>query len=159
MNTGGRVGFIGRSAHGVREAAFLLNFSREVCFIDTEAGTERLRSELAEAGLPALPSRLAGVALGPAGDVAVTLADGAVHRFDALYAALGVDPSAQLAARLGAGLDEIGNIITDAHGLTSVAGLYAAGDVVRALDQISVAVGQAAIAATPIHNSLLRAVR
>ena len=37
---------------------------------------------------------------------------------------------------------------------TSVPGLYAAGDVVAALNQVSVAVGHAAIAATHIHNSL-----
>ncbi|SNS87210.1 hypothetical protein SAMN06265795_10856 [Noviherbaspirillum humi] len=37
---------------------------------------------------------------------------------------------------------------------TSVPGLYAAGDVVSGLNQIAVATGQAAIAATAIHNSL-----
>jgi thioredoxin reductase (NADPH) len=43
--------------------------------------------------------------------------------------------------------------------MTSVDGLYAAGDVVSSLDQIAVATGQAAIAATHIHNSLPRRVR
>ena len=38
--------------------------------------------------------------------------------------------------------------------MTDVSGLYAAGDVVQGLDQISVACGQAAIAATAIHNRL-----
>jgi thioredoxin reductase (NADPH) len=37
---------------------------------------------------------------------------------------------------------------------TSVPSLYAAGDVTLELDQISVATGQAAIAATHIHNTL-----
>jgi thioredoxin reductase (NADPH) len=35
-----------------------------------------------------------------------------------------------------------------------VPGLYAAGDVAAGLNQINVAAGQAAIAATAIHNSL-----
>ena len=83
-----------------------------------------------------------------------TAEDGAVHRFDVMYAALGVDPVAALAAGLGAELDPLGNIVADAHGRTRVQHLYAAGDVVRALDQIGVAVGQAAIAATAVHNSL-----
>jgi thioredoxin reductase (NADPH) len=39
---------------------------------------------------------------------------------------------------------------------TSVEGLYAAGDVVSDLHQLSVAEGHAAIAATAIHNSLPR---
>jgi thioredoxin reductase (NADPH) len=39
---------------------------------------------------------------------------------------------------------------------TSVEGLYAAGDVVTDLHQLSVATGHAAVAATAIHNSLPR---
>jgi thioredoxin reductase (NADPH) len=35
-----------------------------------------------------------------------------------------------------------------------VKGLYAAGDLVRGLNQIAVAVGEAAIAATAVHNAL-----
>lgn len=42
----------------------------------------------------------------------------------------------------------------DPHQQTSVPGLYAAGDVVKALNQMSVGVGHAAVAATAIHNSL-----
>jgi thioredoxin reductase (NADPH) len=40
--------------------------------------------------------------------------------------------------------------------LTSVQGIYAAGDVVSDLHQISVGIGHAAIAATKIHNELER---
>jgi thioredoxin reductase (NADPH) len=40
----------------------------------------------------------------------------------------------------------------DEHNQTTVKGLYAAGDVVRGLDQIAVALGEAAVAATHIHN-------
>jgi thioredoxin reductase (NADPH) len=44
----------------------------------------------------------------------------------------------------------------DDHQQTSIDGLYAIGDVVSALNQISVAVGHAAVAATTIHNRLAR---
>jgi thioredoxin reductase (NADPH) len=44
------------------------------------------------------------------------------------------------------------------HRRTTIAGLYAAGDVVDELNQISVAMGHAAIAATDIHNQLNRMV-
>jgi thioredoxin reductase (NADPH) len=40
----------------------------------------------------------------------------------------------------------------DARQQTSVCGLYAAGGVVEGLDQVVVAMGQAATAATHIHN-------
>ena len=47
-----------------------------------------------------------------------------------------------------------GSIVTDAHQQTDVPGLFAAGDVVEGLDQISVATGHGAKAATAIHNLL-----
>jgi thioredoxin reductase (NADPH) len=47
-------------------------------------------------------------------------------------------------------------LVVDDHQRTTVSGLWAAGDVVRGLAQISVAMGQAAIAATDINNSLER---
>ena len=60
----------------------------------------------------------------------------------------------ELALSVGARCTESGDILVDDHMRTSVPGLYAAGDVVAALNQISVAVGHAAIAATDVHNAL-----
>ena len=42
----------------------------------------------------------------------------------------------------------------DEHQRTSVPGLFAAGDVVKGLDQISHAMGEAGVAATTIRNML-----
>ncbi len=78
--------------------------------------------------------------------------DGEVHRFDTLYSALGEKPRSKLALGLGARCNEDGQILVDEHRQTSVPGLYAAGDVVCALNQISVATGHAAVAATAIHH-------
>ena len=49
---------------------------------------------------------------------------------------------------------ENGNLEVDDHQRTTIEGLYAAGDVVTDLHQLSVAFGHAAIAATDIHNRL-----
>ena len=49
---------------------------------------------------------------------------------------------------------EAGRLYVDAHQQTSTPGLYAAGDVVRGLNQISTAEGEGAIAATDVHNAL-----
>ena len=76
------------------------------------------------------------------------------QRFDALYAALGCKARNELAIQAGARLDETGRLIVDDHQQTSVPGLFAAGDIVRGLNQISTAEGEAAIAATAIHNRL-----
>jgi thioredoxin reductase (NADPH) len=47
-----------------------------------------------------------------------------------------------------------GFIITSSHQETSIPGLYAVGDCVNSLSQVSVAVGHAAIAATRVHHDL-----
>lgn len=82
--------------------------------------------------------------------------------FDTVYAFLGCHAQSDLAQRLGAETDEVGALRVDPHQMTSIDGLYAAGDVVSSLNQISVAVGHAGIAATAIHHALghtLREVR
>ena len=73
-------------------------------------------------------------------------------RFDVLYSALGLKCRSELALHLGARHDEDGALLVDEHCQTSVKGLFAAGDIVKGLDQVVVAMGQAAIAATHIHN-------
>jgi thioredoxin reductase (NADPH) len=57
---------------------------------------------------------------------------------------------------LGALCSDEGNLQVDGHQQTTVPGLYAAGDVVTDLHQLSVATGHAAVAATAIHNKLPR---
>ena len=51
-------------------------------------------------------------------------------------------------------MNEAGCAVVGRHQRTSVPGLYAAGDVVLGLNQISVAQAEGAIAATDIHNHL-----
>ena len=63
-------------------------------------------------------------------------------------------PNAELARGLGARLADDGRLEVDLHQATSVPGLYAAGDVVHSLDQIAVAFGEAATAATAMHDCL-----
>jgi thioredoxin reductase (NADPH) len=57
---------------------------------------------------------------------------------------------------LGAKHTAAGFLVVDGKQQTTVPGLFAAGDVVSDLHQISVAEGHAAIAATAIHNDLPR---
>jgi thioredoxin reductase (NADPH) len=89
-----------------------------------------------------------------ADEVVAILSDGTRHEIDVLYPALGSTIRAGLAVRLGAECTQEGYLTTDAHQQTSIPGLYAAGDVVAELNQICVATGHAAIAATAIYNLL-----
>lgn len=76
------------------------------------------------------------------------------HHFDIIYPSLGARYRSDLAVQLGLECDECGGIDVDSRMQTSLRGLYAIGDVTLGLKQISVAIGQAAQAATAVHNSL-----
>jgi thioredoxin reductase (NADPH) len=86
--------------------------------------------------------------------IAVGLKGGDHQDLDVLYAAMGCCVRSQLATTLGAACTESGNLKVDEHQQTTVDGLYAIGDVVSDLHQLSVAIGHGAIAATHIHNRL-----
>jgi thioredoxin reductase (NADPH) len=99
---------------------------------------------------------------GPAQAVAITgecivveTAEG-TFSFDSVYPALGSDTHTQLGEMVGARLADDGCFLCDDHQRTSVHGLYAAGDIVHGLDQISHAMGEGGVAATTIRNDLAK---
>jgi thioredoxin reductase (NADPH) len=90
------------------------------------------------------------------GAAEVEFAGGARRRFDAVYPMQGCAVQNGLALQLGARCEDGGDLVVDARQQTSVAGLYAIGDVVNTINQIGVGFGHAAIAATAVHRSLPR---
>jgi thioredoxin reductase (NADPH) len=151
-----RIAIYGEVDEAVGHALFLRTFSTDVCILasDASAGSDARRDEAREAGVEIHPTPRA-LAFENGMSVA-RFHDGREQAFGTLYPTLGSRPHAELASMLGARLDEHGEIEVDAHNQTDVDGLYAIGDVVSALNQIAVAVGPAAIAATAIHNRLPR---
>jgi thioredoxin reductase (NADPH) len=140
----------------IQHALFLRTFSRSVTAVPVDDGEASVESAAAarEAGVAVLPR---ATALRDDGQCCVfTLADGSEHRFDTVYPVLGSDAQSGLATALGAAVDDNDELVVDAGMQTGVDGLYAIGDVVSALNQISVAVGHAAIAASAIHRRLPR---
>lgn len=138
---------------GIHHAAFLRSFSRTVAVVPSEAGepSPECAGVALEAGIEVLPSALS-MRCEPDGCVVET--EAGTRRFDTLYPVLGSDAQSRLASELGADVDDNGELIVDARMQTSVDGLYAIGDVVSALNQISVAMGHAAIAASTLHRRL-----
>ena len=151
------VAVIGADDKGAREAAFLRTYSDRVTLIHVgaaEALTEE--AELKRMDVELIRAPIDHVKL--EGDRVTALGWGGSSRvFDLVYSALGTSPNADLATGLGARIGEDGRLFVDAHQATSVSGLYAAGDVVRGLNQIAVAGAEAAVAATAIHNALREA--
>ncbi len=151
------VAVIGNDDKGVREAAFLRTYSDRVTLIhigpDDAPGDQ---AELTRLGIELIRAPIDNVRL--EGDRVTALGwGGATRAFDLVYSALGTSPNVALADGLGARTGEDGRRVVDPHQQTSVAGLYAAGDVVRGLNQIAVASAEAAVAATAIHNALREA--
>ena len=154
---GKRMVVIGNDHHSVREATFLRHYTDDITVLGTTSETRLSpgqRRELEQRGIASHDAHVVKVTECSDRGVALRLSDATVQRFDVLYSAMGTQPQSQLARQLGARLDEQGNVQTDAHCETNVSGVYAIGDIVSALDQLAVAAGHAAIAATAIHNRL-----
>lgn len=150
-----RIGVVGAKSRGVAEALFLRSYSRTVTLFTSETFElhEKDRTDLADAGVAWDPRPIARYAFG-LDAVTLHFSEGAAAEVDTLYPALGSRPNIALMERLGLRTDPERCIVTDAHQRLGLRGLYAAGDVVAALDQISVATSHGAISATAIHNDL-----
>ena len=150
-----KVGVIGSGHHGVAEALFLRSYTADVTLIAPDKAMHLKaddRNRLGQAGIGCVDGPTQAVAISK-DFIVVDTADGH-FAFDSIYAALGSDTHTQLAEMVGADLAASECIHVDAHQRTSVPGLYAAGDVVIGLDQISHAMGEGGVAATTIRNDL-----
>jgi thioredoxin reductase (NADPH) len=150
-----RVGVIGTSTHGMKEALFLRGYTRDVTLIAPDSEHDLDASCLAK-----LDAANVARVDGPCGEFridgdefAVKTADGWL-KFDSVYPAMGSRIRSELAVKAGANASDDGCLEVDDHQRTSVPGLFAAGDVVKGLDQISHAMGEAGVAATTIRNLL-----
>ena len=151
------VAVIGTGAKGAAEAQFLRSFTPDLTLFSPDGPHELSsdeRARLTEAGIAMVDGPVK--AIEPGTDSIAIVAVGKRREFASLYPALGSDTHTQLAEMLGARLNEQGCIAIDAHQRTNVPGLYAAGDVVIGLDQISHAMGHGGVAATTIRNDLAK---
>ncbi|WP_434615663.1 NAD(P)/FAD-dependent oxidoreductase [Azospirillum sp. B2RO_4] len=152
-----RIAVLGHGAQAVGEARFIRTYSPYVTLLtlgEPMALPVEERGELEAAGIAVIEEPVTAVAAGKDLSTRLTLDNGQILDFDTLYSALGITARSGLAQRLGAAMDGDGRLVVDRHQRSSVPGFYAAGDVVSTLNQIAVAMGEAAIAATAIHNDL-----
>ncbi len=152
---GSRIGVVGPEHLAVREALFLKEYGSRVALLaNYPDDVSEAARDVALAG---------GVEIWDAVDdliphetgFDVVMAEGAPMRnIDVVYPSMGCDVRSELAVALGAVCDEEGYVMVNRHLETSTPGLYAIGDVAEGLNQITVAFGHAATAATHIHNDL-----
>jgi thioredoxin reductase (NADPH) len=151
-----KLGVIGSGGRGVAEAVFLRGFTEDITLIAPDKAHDLSaedQARLAQYGIRSVDGPCQAVA---AHDECIVVGTAEGHyTFDSVYPALGSDTHVELALQVGAALkDEV--LVVDSHQRTSVPGLYAAGDVVLGLDQISHAMGEGGVAATAIRNDLAR---
>jgi thioredoxin reductase (NADPH) len=150
-----KVGVIGSDRHGVAEALFLRSYTADLTLIAPEKAMRLApddNKKLKEAGIDAVDGPAQAVAISNE-CIVVDTAEGH-YTFDSVYPALGSDTHTHLAEMVGADLSADQCLVVDRHMRTSVPRLYAAGDVVIGLDQISHSMGQGGVAATAIRNDL-----
>jgi thioredoxin reductase (NADPH) len=168
-HTGKHLGILGSGGSVARHALFLQTFSNRISiFLHGKSARSlgRYRAELDAKGIDVHEPRVTAFlesenADGEAKDFepqylgcGVRLEDATEHPIEVLYSALGCDLHLEPVADLRLDLDEDGYVRVDIDQETSCPGVYAAGDLVSQINQISVAFGQAAIAAVRIHNAL-----
>jgi thioredoxin reductase (NADPH) len=151
------IAVVGTGTRGVKEAEFLRSYTRSIAIIAPEGAhclSDEERGQLDSAGIAVIDGPVRDFALTDHG-LSFATAQGRLN-FTSVYPALGSDIHSDLATALGAACSGDGSVQVDAHQRTTIPGLYAAGDVVLGLDQISHAMGEAGVAATAIRNDLSR---
>ena len=152
-----RIAVISSEKNPIGHAMFMRSFSEDVTLFDRSEGaiiSDEECQQLEAAGVTYVRSPVREVTMSGAMKPILNTGDGKAHEFDVMYPMLGETAHSGLAAALGAETADCGELVVDDFQCTTVPGMYAVGDVVRGLNQISVAAGQAAVAATRIHNTL-----
>lgn len=153
---GERIAVLGSDLHGAAEAMFLRQFSDKVTLIPKwqVSLSDAQRAELASNKVEIVEGRVLRLAATADAMFVAIEGEASPRRYDILYPAFGSAPRSELATAFGPLADDKDCLPFTAFSDGLLPGLYGAGDVVEGLDQISVAMGQGAMAATRLHNWL-----
>jgi len=151
----GRIGIVGANPMSIHQAELLTDWGDVTLLVNGafELGGD-VRSTLARRNVAIEEAPIGKIE----GHADVVMADGRLLRFAGLFTATRTIPSGPLIQALGCALEETPmgvQLRTDAENKTSVAGVFACGDVARAPHSVSLAVGSGAMAGVQVHRSLL----
>ncbi|MFD7811489.1 NAD(P)/FAD-dependent oxidoreductase [Streptomyces sp. NPDC059785] len=156
-------GVLASSALSVHQALMVSQWSKDVTlFLHTVAEadlTDQDLRRLSAAGVAVVPGEVGGLVVD--GDdrlTGVRLADGTVFDRSVVFVAPRMRPRTDLLEQLGAELNETPHgtyPVTDAHGLTTVPGLWAAGNAASPMEQVINAASAGYRAASLINGELL----
>ncbi|OFZ19533.1 MAG: hypothetical protein A2X94_12590 [Bdellovibrionales bacterium GWB1_55_8] len=156
-----RIAVFAKDDEGLQKGLFIRQWTPKIHFLLPEnftPGQRRMR-QIQAARVKVHPCRILKATALEENNQALlelTLNDQSALRVRVAYVELGSRVNSSAFENLvGMKRTRAGFIITTTEQRTSIPGVFAVGDCVNQLGQISVAAGQAAIAATAIHNDLL----
>jgi thioredoxin reductase (NADPH) len=155
--TGKKIALVAYGKCRINEALLLRGYTADLTVLTLGHAADISHDDqvtLAEAGITVIPYPIERLSREGRQIAAWPAAGGPPRLFEIVYSALGMQLRSELAVSVGAAADQDGALTVDSHQQTTVIGLYAAGDIVHGLSQVSVAAGQAAIAATAINRAL-----
>lgn len=151
----GRLGVLAVGPLSIHHAQLIPEWGPTTFFLngafDPDAGE---RADLAARGVEIEPTPVAAIV----GRSDVRLVDGRVVALAGLFTAPHTAPASPVAAEIGCALEEgpLGSFVrTNAMKETTVPGVFACGDVARAMGSVSFAVGDGAMAGAAVHRSLV----
>ncbi|WEO98833.1 NAD(P)/FAD-dependent oxidoreductase [Streptomyces sp. FXJ1.172] len=155
-------GVLATSPLSVHQALMVTQWSGDVRLFLHEVSESELTDDdlrrLAAAGVETVPGKVEGLVVDGDRLTGVRLADGTVHDREVLYAAPRAVPQNDLLVKLGAELREtpFGSYpVTDERGLTTVPGLWAAGNAGGFAEQVINAASRGYRAGAAINGELL----
>ncbi|MER6715000.1 NAD(P)/FAD-dependent oxidoreductase [Streptomyces sp. NPDC000877] len=155
-------GVLATSPASVHQALIVSQWSKDVRFFLHTVAEEELSDQdlrrLAAAGVDVVPGEVAGLVVEDDRLTGVRLADGTTHARSVLFTAPRPVPQTGLLERLGAELHEtpLGTYpVVDGNGLTSVPGVWAAGNAIGFAEQVVHAASGGYRAASAIVGDLL----
>jgi thioredoxin reductase (NADPH) len=159
---GQRVLVVGDDEHAAQVAMQMVRFTNDVSLLvrmEAPEMDQRLRQALSARGIRVMSGEIATArAREPGVFAAVVLAGGEEIEVDHLFSEQGARPNVALAESIGIDLTDDGYIRVDTEGRTSMAGIYAAGDVTRLFShQAMTAAHEGATAATSLAYDLFAA--
>ncbi|MFD7275734.1 NAD(P)/FAD-dependent oxidoreductase [Streptomyces sp. NPDC059862] len=155
-------GVLATSPNSVHQALIVTQWSKDVTFFLHEVAEDDLTDDdlrrLAAAGVDVVPGQVAGLVVEDDRLTGVRLADGTAHAREVLFVAPRAVPQTGLLQRLGAELNETpfgAYPVVDATGLTTVPGVWAAGNAMGFSEQVVNAASGGYRAGATINGELL----
>lgn len=156
---GQAIGVLGRLPASVHQASLIADWGDVTLFTHgMPALDDEARQLLARRKVTIEPTAVTAIEGETPAIDGVRLADGRLLSLRALFLAAPIEQASPLAAQLGCVLEEglMGPLLqTDTMKMTSVPGVYAAGDAARAMANITFAMGDGVLAAVGVHHALI----